>query len=641
MTPHFPDHRRNAARPWPAAVAVTALLFAFAAAPLFAGDVPTTGFEDSDRERYTTLEEEYALLEAVAAGSPRMTYTEIGTSVEGRPLHLVRLGHPEPPADDAIAEGRSILIIGGQHGNEPAGREGALRFLRDLAFTEDPEIIDHLSHTTVLIIPTASPDGRVADTRGNAHGVNTNRDHLTLETPEGRIMARIMRDFTPHIGVDAHEAPSRPDNPDQTARLEPSWPRNLNVHDDVRNLSSAMIEDHIFPRIEEDGYRTSIYGSPGGAGGGDERILRNMFGLRHSVGMLIESFRATRGERADLQVRTLEEVLRFHREHADAVAEAVERSRTGYADRLSEPFYLGGADWEDPTDDQILDPAPCGYLLNNFQANAIATHAELFPIHLERVSDDAVFVSMKQPFRTVIPLLLDERAAYNVVEGKPLYDCDDPAAHDPPPGPPAPSAPAQHFIDFSDEQAGSVPADWSMPWTHSDWTVRDDAAGIRHRVDNAGGRRALVWDEPGEIVGDVELYTRVRAESANTLFQLPLHVSGEAGSENAYYVDLRAEQSALRINRYSDGSFATLGSANFEPAQDTWYHLRFRREGFQLMARVWPDGEDEPDQWQVIVNDNTHHSGAVGFAGFQSNSVNDWSFLGVGVGGEPAPGPND
>ena len=118
-------------------------------------DIPTTSFEDSDGTEWTSHEEELEFLKEVEEKSERMTYSEIGTSAGGLPLHLVKVGFPEPPSEEGNADHQSIFIVGSQHGNEPAGREMALKMLRNLAFTEDPVLIDQLNETTVLFIPTA------------------------------------------------------------------------------------------------------------------------------------------------------------------------------------------------------------------------------------------------------------------------------------------------------------------------------------------------------------------------------------------------------------------------------------------------------------------------------------------------------
>src|SRR5699024_3535893 len=125
-------------------------------------DSPTTGFEDRDGDSWTTLEEEAAFLEEISELSERVTYTQIGSSVEERPIYMAKVGYPEPPSDDEIADGRNVLIMGTPHGNEPAGREMTLKTLRNLAFSDDPETIEMLSETTILFVPTPNPDGRYA-----------------------------------------------------------------------------------------------------------------------------------------------------------------------------------------------------------------------------------------------------------------------------------------------------------------------------------------------------------------------------------------------------------------------------------------------------------------------------------------------
>ena len=47
--------------------------------------LPTTGFEDRNGEGYTTHAEELAFLEEVSQQSERMSYSQVGTTVEGRP----------------------------------------------------------------------------------------------------------------------------------------------------------------------------------------------------------------------------------------------------------------------------------------------------------------------------------------------------------------------------------------------------------------------------------------------------------------------------------------------------------------------------------------------------------------------------
>ena len=97
---------------------------------------------------------------AVAVGvSPAASATRemIGRSVEGRPIVATRLG-PERAK-------RTVLVVGCIHGDECAGIP----------------ILDRLARrplTGVIswVIRTLNPDGRAAGTRGNARGVDLNRN---------------------------------------------------------------------------------------------------------------------------------------------------------------------------------------------------------------------------------------------------------------------------------------------------------------------------------------------------------------------------------------------------------------------------------------------------------------------------------
>lgn len=56
----------------------------------------------------------------------------------------------------------------------------------------------------------------------------------------------------------------------------------------------------------------------------------------------------------------------------------------------------------------------------------------------------------------------------------------------------------------------------------------------------------------------------------------------------------------MRINRYRDSAYTRLGSTEppFTLAADTWYRVLLQRSGDTLRAKLWPDGEDEPADWQ-------------------------------------------
>lgn len=430
-----------------------------------AADPPRTAFEESDGASWTTHEEELAFLAAVDAGSPRAKVEVIGTTEQGRPLHLVTLGSPAPRT---AAEGRQQpveLHICTQHGNEPAGREACLIALRDLAFSTDANVTSQLASQTILFVPTANPDGRAANTRENSEGVDINRDHLNLTSLEAKAMARVIRDWQPDISIDHHEyGPGEPVLYDDEVLY--LWPRNLNVDQQVHDLGVSFSKETLAPCLGDAGYTSDEYGIDAvgstdvqqTAGGGDEGILRNAAGLRHAVGILVESavtMNLTNGpdeamtpavqrRRVASHRATIDCTLAYTRANAATLTAAtsgapVRKAAEGKARNV--PVYLSGQD-EDTTvsgngDEEVTIDPPCGYDLSAAQLKAVSALLDLQGIEREPRGSGAR-VPMAQAAEPVIPLLLDARNDDRAeTDATPLDVC--PAAAAPPAVVPPPS----------------------------------------------------------------------------------------------------------------------------------------------------------------------------------------------------------
>ncbi|MGH2747785.1 MAG: M14 family metallopeptidase [Actinomycetota bacterium] len=433
-----------------ASIVVLAWLLLIAVVPAGAQDgkqPPQTGFEESEGESWTTHEQELEFLAEVDARSARADVRVVAETPQGRPIHLVRIGAPRPGTAARSRREPTILFVCTQHGNEPAPREACLKLLRDLAFTDDQELVSLIRSATVLFIPTANPDGREANTRGNSAGTDINRDHLNLETVEARAIATVVRVWRPDATLDLHEyGPSLPAIYDDEILY--LWPRNLNVDSQVHDLAQQLAIDYIAKQAEEEGYSADEYGQYAvgdqnvfqSAGGPDEGIARNAMGLRHSLGILIESA-VTSDPRNGPQEITSEAAVRIRRvdshmvashaalsfmiergqEAMEVTAGAFRRKEKEGSDR-SAPVYFGGADNEEPSEDDVVDPPPCGYRLTSQQLDDVRATMRLLGISFKRASKGA-YVTMAQPPEPVIPLLLDERGDRHSVSAEPDMEC--------------------------------------------------------------------------------------------------------------------------------------------------------------------------------------------------------------------------
>lgn len=109
---------------------------------------------------------------------------------------------------------RRVLWIGGIHGDE---REGALATAELLAaFPARPGVEERV---TLLVIEDLNPDGSERKTRGNAHGVDLNRNFpaetfrasgrhgkAALCEPESRALAELVASWRPELVLVAHSA---------------------------------------------------------------------------------------------------------------------------------------------------------------------------------------------------------------------------------------------------------------------------------------------------------------------------------------------------------------------------------------------------------------------------------------------------
>jgi hypothetical protein len=252
----------------------------------------TPGFAPG-RQDFTSHAEVFAFLDALSQRSDRLSIETVGRSQQGRAMALAVLTGPQ--GFDATLP--TVLLLAQQHGNEPAGGEAALALAQSLA-TERSAL---LSRINVLIMPRANPDAAERFVRESTSGIDINRDHLLLRTPEVQAITAAVRRYAPQVVLDLHEftvagrwvskfgALMRAD-----ALLQAATVGNLSP---AVQAAQGRYMDAARTALEAVGHRVADYHTSSAnardlsvaMGGVNVDTGRNVGGLRHAISLLLET----------------------------------------------------------------------------------------------------------------------------------------------------------------------------------------------------------------------------------------------------------------------------------------------------------------------------------------------------------------
>jgi hypothetical protein len=291
-----------------------------------------TAAEESAFSRHTRHDETVAYMEAVQARSPEMKLASFGTTRQGRDLPYAIFSRPAVMrAEEALLTGKPIVLLAANvHGGERTFRESVLILLRELA-TPGTELNAMLDHMIVLVAPSLNPDGFEASqggTRGNAWGIDMNRDYIKLGHPEiAGYVSNLVNRWHPHLYIDGHNGGAYPYN------VTYQCPSIAAADQRITELCDKEIFPFVDGQLEEKGFRSFYYDTGRSltrwtTGGSDARIGRNYGGLANSVAILYESPGgqplATGVAAGEVAYRA---VLRFVRDNPDRLMSVVNRAR--------------------------------------------------------------------------------------------------------------------------------------------------------------------------------------------------------------------------------------------------------------------------------------------------------------------------
>lgn len=241
----------------PSLAATAALCFALVAPALAATEIRSPesvlGFHVGEDRKLADWDQIVDYFEKLGAASRRVQVEDVGRTTEGRPFLVVtisseanmarldeirrvnaRLADPrglgDAEAADLVAKGKTIVAMNfGIHSTEVGAPQTSMQLAYLLATTEDPDLLDVLDQTVLLMIPCHNPDGtqKVVDWYRKSLGTpweggripflyqkyvghDDNRDWYMFTQVESRLTVRFLyQRWHPQIVHDLHQMGSR------------------------------------------------------------------------------------------------------------------------------------------------------------------------------------------------------------------------------------------------------------------------------------------------------------------------------------------------------------------------------------------------------------------------------------------------
>lgn len=291
------------------------------------------------------------------------------------------------------------------HGNEISGAQALLSVMYHFAASLDPSVTEMLENTVLLVVPAQNPDGmsRFASwvnstssvnhfidnqareyhetspsSRANHYWMDTNRDWLTAQYPEGQNLVTMYERWMPNVLLDLHEMGSSrsglyyfsPGDPNRTYHYIPQ--RNQDLTLAISKWTSRALDSLGISYFTGRGYDDFFIGKGGCYGD-----------IQGSVCILHE-LSSTRGHIRDYGehgIHTFAETVDWQRSASFAVVEGA----VALADQLKEyqrEFFLDAARASE------ADPA-AGYVFNargnrgiafKFLENLLLHEIEVYPV---------------------------------------------------------------------------------------------------------------------------------------------------------------------------------------------------------------------------------------------------------------------
>jgi hypothetical protein len=314
-------------------------------------------------EAFTTQEEMLAYIEELKGKSPYLSVKNIGASQNGLEIPALYFTKDQKIYPSFMSRKPTVWIQSQIHGNEPASGESVLAIANRLTGELGEEVLDKIN---VIVVPRVNPDGSYNFKRQLQNGLDGNRDHVKLESPEVQAIHHEYNRFTPEVVIDAHEYSPYTSSFNQFGEegllkyhdILLLSGRNLNIPEKIRSMSDSLYVDPTLDTLEQNGFTGDRYYTTEVTngeiyileGGTEPRIGRNAFGLQTAFSFLVESRgiaigREDFGRRVAAQIATHENILRQTAANSKKVKTtvAVERAKLikkGLVSNDKDPIFV-------------------------------------------------------------------------------------------------------------------------------------------------------------------------------------------------------------------------------------------------------------------------------------------------------------
>lgn len=264
--------------------------------PAFQGGRPGAGF--------TTNAELQAWAQGMARDAAQIVrVVRLGTSQKGAPLEALLISREADPSPAALkASGKPVVVlVGQQHGDEGASAEALMVVAQELVRGTLRPLLDRVH---VLVLPRANPDAAADGSFAAANGVDVDRDHLWLKTPEAQAQLRLVREYQPVVVAFAAEYPLDPHYQQKFGGLQAEdvlvqHATTANLPPFVAKAAEEWLRQPLTAQLKQQGLTTDWYHSTPAdpamrklvMGSVRADVARNVHGLRSELSLVV----ATRG----------------------------------------------------------------------------------------------------------------------------------------------------------------------------------------------------------------------------------------------------------------------------------------------------------------------------------------------------------